>query len=154
MSQLQPIVVEQDYGVCKKTLWKAITDHKHMLNWFFDNIPEFKPEVGFETQFNVNSGERDFLHLWKITEVVPEQKIVYDWRYRDLPGEGKVTFEVFEEGDGSAGPDNLPAANSSRMGLIKQHQPPKLHALVCGSCGSPSTPPQQQPRANRQQSHA
>jgi uncharacterized protein YndB with AHSA1/START domain len=72
-----------------------------MIQWFFDNIPEFKPEVGFGTQFNVNTGERDFHHVWTITDVIPGQKIVYDWRYTDLPGEGKVTIEIFDEGDGS-----------------------------------------------------
>ena len=46
-----------------------------MIKWFFDNIPEFKPEVGFETQFNVNTGERDFHHVWTITEAIPGQKI-------------------------------------------------------------------------------
>jgi uncharacterized protein YndB with AHSA1/START domain len=97
----QPIIVEQDFDVSRETVWKAITDHEQMINWFFDNIPEFEAEVGFETQFNVSTGERDFHHLWKITEVIPEQKIVYDWRYQDLPGAGKVTFEIFEEGDGS-----------------------------------------------------
>ena len=98
---LEPIIVEQAFDVSKETLWKAITERDQMIKWFFDNIPEFKAEVGFETQFNVNAGERDFLHLWKITEAIPEQKVVYDWRYPNIPGIGKVTFEVFDEGDGS-----------------------------------------------------
>ena len=95
------IVVEQAFDVSKETVWKAITDHEQMVKWFFDNIPEFKAEAGFETQFDVDAGERNFHHLWKITEAIPEQRIVYDWRYLDFPGAGKVTFEIFEEGDGS-----------------------------------------------------
>ena len=95
------IVVEQAFDDSKETVWKAITEHNQMIKWFFDNIPEFKPEVGFETQFNVTAGERDFLHLWAITEAIPFQKIVYDWRYKDYPGVGTVTFEIFEQGDGS-----------------------------------------------------
>ena len=98
---LEPIIVEQAFDVSKETLWKAITERDQMIKWFFDNIPDFKAEVGFETQFNVNAGERDFLHLWKITEAIPEQKVVYDWRYPNIPGIGKVTFEVFAEGEGS-----------------------------------------------------
>lgn len=101
MSESEPIVVEQTFALSKQTVWKAITDHGQMIKWFFDNIPDFKPEVGFETQFSVNTGERDFVHLWKITEVIPEQKIVYDWRYKDISGAGHVTFEVFEEEAGS-----------------------------------------------------
>ena len=101
MTDSQPIIVEQAFDVSKETVWKAITDHEQMLKWFFDGIPEFKAEDGFETQFNVNAGERDFHHLWKITEATPGQKIVYDWRYRDYPGVGKVTFEVLEQPKGS-----------------------------------------------------
>ncbi len=44
-----------------------------MRKWYFENIPAFKPEVGFETQFNVQSEERNFLHKWKVTEVQPSE---------------------------------------------------------------------------------
>lgn len=97
----EPIVVEQSFGDSKETVWKAITEHEQMVRWFFDDIPDFRAEVGFETQFNINAGERDFNHLWKITEAVPNQKLVYDWRYEDYPGAGIVTFELFDEGNGS-----------------------------------------------------
>lgn len=49
-----------------------------MRQWFFENIESFKPEVGFETQFNVQAESRNFLHMWKIIEVVPMKKIVYN----------------------------------------------------------------------------
>ncbi|MCS7470563.1 SRPBCC domain-containing protein [Stieleria sp. ICT_E10.1] len=96
-----PIVVEHSYDVPKSTVWKAITEREQMVNWFFDNLPEFRAEPGFETQFDTDSGRRVFRHLWKITEVIPGQIIVYDWRYEGISGTGKVTFEVFEEGEGS-----------------------------------------------------
>ena len=70
-----------------------------MIQWFFDNIPDFKPEVGFKTQFLIENEERKFIHLWKIIEVNPQKKIVYDWRYKDYEGEGLVCFELFEEND-------------------------------------------------------
>ena len=95
------IVVEQTFPYSRETVWNAITQHGQMIKWFFDNIPDFKAEVGFETQFTVSVEERDFHHLWKITDVVPGQRIVYDWRYSDYAGVGIVTFEVFEEGDGA-----------------------------------------------------
>lgn len=102
MSELsKPIAVEQAFDVPAERVWDAITDHKQMIQWFFQDIPDFRPEVGFHTQFNVNTGERDFFHLWTITEVVPGQKIVYDWRYKDYPGIGTVSFEVFSNGRGS-----------------------------------------------------
>lgn len=97
----QPVIAEQTYDVSRQDLWKAITERDQMVRWFFDAIPDFKPVAGFATQFNIKAGERDFLHLWKITEAIPEEKIVYDWRYEGYPGVGTVTFELFDEGSGS-----------------------------------------------------
>tara|TARA_R110002051_G_C8324023_1_gene435463 strand:+ start:61 stop:510 length:450 start_codon:yes stop_codon:yes gene_type:complete len=93
-----PIIVEQQYNVPVPELWDAITQLEQMKGWFFDNIPDFKPEVGFETQFLVNAGERNFTHLWRIIKVVPHKKITYDWRYAECKGEGLVTFELFDDG--------------------------------------------------------
>jgi uncharacterized protein YndB with AHSA1/START domain len=110
-----PIVVEQAFGQSKKTVWNAITQHGQMIQWFFPNIPDFNPVVGFRTEFDVDAGERDFKHVWTITEAVPEEKIVYDWRYVELPGAATVTFEVFDHGNGALlrvtneGLDSFPA---------------------------------------------
>ncbi|QEG00238.1 hypothetical protein Mal15_43080 [Stieleria maiorica] len=96
-----PVVVEQSFDASTELVWKAITEREHMVQWFFENILEFRAEPGFETQFDIDTGSRVFRHLWKITEVIPKQKIVYDWRYEGFTGQGKVTFEVFEEAEGS-----------------------------------------------------
>lgn len=37
-------------------------------------MPDFKPEVGFETEFNVRCEDRDFLHVWKVTKAIAETK--------------------------------------------------------------------------------
>ena len=97
----EPIIVEQTFDVPSESLWQAISDHSQMIQWFFDNIPDFQPEAGFKTEFNIRAGDRDFHHLWTIIESVPGQKLVYDWRYKDLPGVGIVTFEVSSQGNGS-----------------------------------------------------
>lgn len=97
----EPIVVEQTFKVSTQELWAAITQLKQMRLWFFENIPAFAPQVGFETQFSVKSEERSFLHMWKILEVSSPSKIVYSWKYKEYPGEGIVTFELVEEEDGS-----------------------------------------------------
>lgn len=67
-----------------------------MIQWFFDNIPDFKPEVGFKTQFNVQAPSRDFLHLWEVIEVIPNKKIVTNWKYEGLEGNSFVIFELSE----------------------------------------------------------
>ncbi|UCG53344.1 MAG: SRPBCC domain-containing protein [Candidatus Latescibacterota bacterium] len=92
-----PIIVEQTFNRSIDTVWNSITEIDQMRRWFFENIPSFKPEVGFETQFNVRSQGRDFLHVWKVTEVVPLKMIKYDWRYDGYPGDSYVVFELFEQ---------------------------------------------------------
>ncbi len=99
MDQKEPIIVEQYFKKDINVVWKAITELDQMTKWFFENIPDFKPEVGFKTQFNVQSAERNFFHLWEIIKVDPGKKIVYDWRYQEYPGIGKVTFELAEKDD-------------------------------------------------------
>lgn len=91
-----PVVVTQTFKKSIDTVWKAITEVDQMQQWFFDNIPDFKAEVGFQTQFNVKAPSRDFMHLWTITEVIPKQKLVYNWKYEGLAGDSFVSFEVIE----------------------------------------------------------
>lgn len=93
------IIVEHTFEVTKERLWDAITDLNQMRQWFFENIPDFKAEIGFTTQFNVLSETRNFFHLWRITEVEPFWKIVYNWSYQGYDGEALVYFELFENGD-------------------------------------------------------
>jgi uncharacterized protein YndB with AHSA1/START domain len=84
-----------------EAVWSAITEIDQMRQWYFENIPSFKPEVGFETQFNVESQERNFLHLWKVTEAVPLKKIKYTWKFEGYPGDSFVVFELFEHNNGT-----------------------------------------------------
>lgn len=90
----EPIVVEQSFHNSIEEVWSAITELKPMREWFFDNIEEFEPKIGFKTNFAVLSGERTFTHLWEITKVVPLQKITFRWRYKEYPGDSFVKFEL------------------------------------------------------------
>ena len=93
----EPVIVEQTFNSSNDAVWNAITEIDQMRQWYFDNIPAFKAEVGFETQFNVQNEGRNFLHLWKVTEVIPKRKIVYDWRFEGYAGDSFVVFELFEQ---------------------------------------------------------
>ena len=95
----EPIIVEQYFDLPISRVWKAITEHRQMIQWFFSEIPAFKPEVGFRTSFDIESGGRNFHHLWKILEVNPPNRIVYHWSYSDIEGEGIVIFELFDKGE-------------------------------------------------------
>lgn len=94
-----PIIVKQRFENSINEVWAALTNVNLMKQWFFDNIVSFKPEVGFATEFVVHNEGRNFTHLWEITEVISNQKIVYNWKYKEYPGDSFVTFELFEDED-------------------------------------------------------
>ncbi|MFK5957517.1 MAG: SRPBCC domain-containing protein [Lutibacter sp.] len=90
-----PVIVEEIFQVPTNKIWEAITSIYKMKLWYFDNIPDFKPVVGFKTEFNVKSEDRNFLHQWEITEVIPLKKITYKWHFKDYQGDALVHFEIF-----------------------------------------------------------
>jgi len=94
----EAVVVERTFDASVTRVWKALTDVDQMREWYFD-LKEFKPKPGFEFEFVVEHEGNKYHHLCRITEVVPEEKIVYTWRYKGEPGESLVTFELFAEGE-------------------------------------------------------
>ncbi len=99
MKDVTPFVIERVYNAPIKVVWNAITNKDQMKQWYFD-LKEFKPEVGFEFQFygQGHKGEQ-YLHLCKITEVIPYKKLAYSWRYDGYKGISYLTFELSAEGD-------------------------------------------------------
>ncbi len=95
----EPIIVEQTFEAPINKVWKSITDIDQMRQWYFENIPSFESKVGFETQFNVRSKDRNFFHIWKVTEVVPMKRLSYDWKYDGYQGDSSVLFELFKQSD-------------------------------------------------------
>ena len=93
----EPIIIEQTFNCSTETVWRSITEIDQMRQWYFEEISSFKPKVGFETQFNTSGPSRNFLHMWKVTEVVPQKKISYDWKYEGIPGDSRVEFELFDQ---------------------------------------------------------
>jgi uncharacterized protein YndB with AHSA1/START domain len=97
MDNQEPIRIEININGNIDKVWEALTNVTQMRQWYFENIPDFKPEEGFETKFKVKSGERTFTHIWKITEVIPYKKISYTWKFEEYPGEGLSIFELTTE---------------------------------------------------------
>ena len=91
------IVIERTYNASAEKVWKAITNNDEMKKWYFD-LAEFKPEAGFEFQFHGGPPEKQYLHLCKVTEVIPGKKLTYSWRYDGYAGNSFVMFELFAEG--------------------------------------------------------
>jgi uncharacterized protein YndB with AHSA1/START domain len=90
--------IERTYNASVDKLWKAITDKNEIKQWAFD-IADFKPVVGFEFRF---LGGKDpanpYVHMCKVTEVIPNKKLSYTWRFEGIAGNSLLTFELFEEG--------------------------------------------------------
>lgn len=89
-------VIERIYDAPASSVWTAITDKEQMKKWYFD-LAEFKPEVGFQFQFEGGKDNRTYLHLCKVTEVTPGKKLTYSWQYQGYEGVSFVTFELFPE---------------------------------------------------------
>lgn len=111
--QGKPLVVERTYGAPIAKVWQALTDPAAVEKWLFTFVG-FKAEVGNEFSFAVEHNGDTFLHLCQVTEVVPEKKIAYTWRYEGSSGDSLVVIEIEPEKQGTRlrltheGLDNFP----------------------------------------------
>src|SRR5437773_1546252 len=94
----EAIVVERTFDAPVEQVWTALTDVNEMRQWYFD-LKDFMPEIGYEFEFVVEHEGNTYHHLCKVTEVIPQKKIAYTWRYKGEPGNSLVTFELFPEGN-------------------------------------------------------
>jgi uncharacterized protein YndB with AHSA1/START domain len=93
----QPLVIERVFSAPIALLWRALTNKADIERWFFD-LPDFQARSGFEFAFSVEHQGTTYSHLCRVTEVVPEQKLAYTWRYEGHAGDSLVSYELFAEG--------------------------------------------------------
>jgi len=96
--RLKPVIVEKTVNAPVERVWRALTDKADMKKWYFD-LSDFRPEPGFEFSFagQGHKGQK-YIHHCRITEAVPNRKLVYTWKYEGYSGESVVTFELTPEG--------------------------------------------------------
>ena len=94
----EPVVVERTFNAPVARVWEALTDADEMRIWYFD-LKEFKPEPGFKFEFSVEHEGNSYHHLCQVTEVTPQKKIAYTWRYKGEPGNSLVTIELSPDGN-------------------------------------------------------
>jgi len=94
----EAVILERTFDAPVGRVWTALTDVNQMREWYFD-LKEFKPQVGFEFEFIVEHEGNSYHHLCRVTDVVPEKKIAYTWRYKGEPGDSLVTIELSPEGE-------------------------------------------------------
>ena len=93
------VTVEKVYNAPVEQVWSALTDKDEMRKWYF-NVSDFKPEKGFEFSFaGQGSKGEEYVHLCKVVEVIPNEKLQYSWAYKGYTGYSVVTFELFAEGN-------------------------------------------------------
>jgi uncharacterized protein YndB with AHSA1/START domain len=109
------VIVERVFDADLDLVWKALTDKEIMKQWYFE-VKEFETVVGFRFEFwGGEKGGKQWKHLCEITEVVPKKKLAYSWKYEGYSGMSYVTFELFEERNGTklklthSGIDTFPA---------------------------------------------
>jgi uncharacterized protein YndB with AHSA1/START domain len=95
-TEYPPIILEVSFECEASVLWRALTDANEMRQWFFPQIPSFEAVQGFQTVFDVSTGERVFPHRWTLKEVRPENLISYFWEYDNYEGKAIVSFEITE----------------------------------------------------------
>lgn len=96
--ETNPLILEYTLNVPAAKVWQALTDVAAMKHWYFD-IDSFKAEPGFAFRFTAGSPEEPFIHLCKVTRVMPGQHLAYTWRYEGYEGNTEVSFELIAEGD-------------------------------------------------------
>jgi uncharacterized protein YndB with AHSA1/START domain len=96
-----PVIVERSLAAPIATVWKALTERAQMKRWFFPTLESFQPEVGFQTEFDVQHNGKNYPHQWKVVKVVPESRIAFEWQYKGHAGNSLVTIELFRENNGT-----------------------------------------------------
>lgn len=95
------VIIERVFNAEIELVWKALTEKELMKQWYID-VEEFKTVVGFKFEFWAGEeGGKQWKHLCEITEVVPEKKLTYSWKYDGYSGMSYVTFELFEAENGT-----------------------------------------------------
>lgn len=95
----KPLTIERTVHAPAELVWKALTN-KELLQKWLPFFPDFRPEVGFETRFQLGRDEsHHYTHVCRVLEVIPGKKLTYTWRYDGYAGDSHVTFELSDEGE-------------------------------------------------------
>jgi uncharacterized protein YndB with AHSA1/START domain len=94
-----PFVIEQVYEAPIEKVWRALTETDAMKAWYFPQLQQFEPVVGFRFAFAHDGSP--YQKEWVVTAVETGRKLAHSWTYRNYPGSSEVTFELRGEGVGT-----------------------------------------------------
>lgn len=92
-----PLTKEFSYKVPVQDVWQALTEKDQMKIWYFPQLEEFEPKVGFKFQFNDNNSK--YQKKWIVTKIVKDVTFAHSWSYKGYKGQAEVIFDLFSEGD-------------------------------------------------------
>ncbi len=78
-------------------IWAAITEKEHLAK-FFDMLPEEPMTRTGRMRIDWNTGTPDWV---EIREVVPNEKLVYEWNAYKQPYRTTVTYQLTPKDDGA-----------------------------------------------------
>ena len=94
MTTNDSIIVQQEFEVSPKLLWKYLTQLEHMQKWLFAALTSFEVTRGFKTFFTFNYNNKNFTHLWEVRDVLAQEKLCLGWQYKEYPGDSEAIFEI------------------------------------------------------------
>ncbi|GAB3326905.1 hypothetical protein GCM10027299_26650 [Larkinella ripae] len=92
-----PLVIERVFEAPIEKMWRALTGKEALKEWYFSQVQQFEPVVGFAFRFT-NDGS-SYQKEWNVTEVIEGRKLAHTWAYKGYSGRSEVAFELFGEGD-------------------------------------------------------
>ena len=74
-------------------VWQVLTDTDAMQAWYFPQLQQFEPVVGFHFEFATDGSP--YGKEWVVTDVVDRRKLAYTWAYKKYPGRSEVKSVAF-----------------------------------------------------------
>ena len=94
MNNLNFIHLEQTFAVTPQVIWEHLTQLHYLQQWFFKELEDFSPRVGFSTSFAFDYNGKTFTHCWEVVEALPQERLVLLWSYKEYSGRAEVHFEL------------------------------------------------------------
>jgi len=91
-----PLIQEFFYNSPTEKVWQALIDTDQMRKWYFPQLQNFKPHVGYKFQFDDKNSE--YQKEWIVTKVTEGKTLAHSWAYKGYPGSSEVIFDLFAEG--------------------------------------------------------
>lgn len=95
----KPLIMEFDYNVPKNDVWEAMTNPEKMKIWYFPQLKEFEPKVGYEFKFEDRNDE--YRKKWVVTKIEKPNTFAHKWSYKGYHGESEVTFDLITTDNGT-----------------------------------------------------